>query len=589
LRSLEYRVMRLEVDPQGRTGGAVRFMRTPLGRWVITSWKTRVPTLSRETGRDELIGFQEVGGRVSWIATPTGEFVYRAPFAELHGTVVDEQAAPVAGVTVRLVGTRHTTETDSAGQFTFSGSLDGEYTVSSRYSTIDTLLHAPTVQRVSLVPGRSEQVRVEMPAFDAIVRPLCADQPHRPGQRIVTGVVRAEQGGTVLDSVRVVAVTGAIELSTVTDSAGFYAICGLPLSVPVDIWAEDAGKAGNTVTLQFDDAGVNRYVRLRSGAGSQSEYRRTTSTIWVEDFQLAQLSALPRMTRSSIGFKLGGTYSTITGSGIDADASGGLQLGAFYEAQFREQVAVQIEGRFAQQGAFSPLDGRTMRLYYLRLPILAKFRLSGDTSRPLMPYVFGGPAFGIEMRGFKGVLKGDFSVVLGGGVSIGTGAFSILADAAYDVGLTPTGPPPLRKLVGEEVLEPENFFFEARKFKNRLLSFSLGLSFPLGRKIDGAGGGNISGSRSLPRGDIITREEIAATNLVTAYEVVQYLHPQWLRGRGTGQPIVYVNSTQRGNPGELRLIMAESIAEIVYFNGRDASLRFGSGHASGVIQVIIGR
>jgi len=54
-------------------------------------------------------------------------------------------------------------------------------------------------------------------------------------------------------------------------------------------------------------------------------------------------------------------------------------------------------------------------------------------------------------------------------------------------------------------------------------------------------------------------------------------------------PVVYLNSARRGDVEELRSIMVESIREIVYFNGRNASFRFGSGHGSGVIQVITGR
>jgi hypothetical protein len=261
----------------------------------------------------------------------------------------------------------------------------------------------------------------------------------------------------------------------------------------------------------------------------------------------------------------------------------------FYEAQLREQVAMQLEGWYVQQGAFSPDDGRTMRLNYLQLPILVKVRLSGDTSRTLVPYVFGGPAIGLDTRGSKGVPKGDLSFMLGGGVRVKTGGVSILLDGSYGLGLTAVSPPPIREPDEFERLHNTDLLFQGRQFKNRLLSFSVGLAIPMGRKVVGFDGPDGARRRSVPSGDIITRQEITATSLVTAYEVVQRLHPQWLRSRGLGEPIVYVNNSRRGDPEELRLIMAESIAEIVYFNGRDATFRFGSGHGSGVIQVSIGR
>ncbi len=303
-------------------------------------------------------------------------------------------------------------------------------------------------------------------------------------------------------------------------------------------------------------------------------------------------------TPASIGIKFGGTSSTIAREGINAEPLSGFQLGMFYES-YGEYFGWRLEGLYVQQGAFSPSDGREMVLNYVKLPLLAKVRLSNDASRTLVPYFFGGPAFGFDTNGKRGVPKGDVSVMFGGGVTVNVGKFSIIADASYTRGITSNVPPFLREPSQFETRVPK--FFDGANFTNRLLSFSVGLAFPLSRNVVGFRTPARNVGRP-PTRDIISRVEIDATDVNTAYEIVQRLHPQWLRARGqitlreAGEeevetsgavgPVVYVNNARRGDIAELRTISVETISEIFYFNGRDASFRFGTGHPSGVLQVM---
>jgi hypothetical protein len=597
LRSLDYRAVNLAYDPEERTGGTVQFLRTPSGRWVVTSWKTRIPVLSRDNGDLELIRFRDVGGGLSWITTSNGEFVYRAPLAELRGTVVDEDSTPVAGARVALVGTDFVTETDPLGQFALQGLFDGDYGVSYRHPAFDTLSFAPPEQLVSLAPGRVQTVRLVTPPLETLVSPLCTGQSYGTGQHIITGVVHRAETGEGLPGARVIATLDTGDISVSTDSAGTYALCGMPSYVPIAMRAELDDQITDIVTLTFDDAGVNREVRFVSGIGSQNQHRPTTNMTWVEDFQLASLPVLPRATRTAFGFRVSRVSSTVTGSLFGAQAKGGYGFALVYEARFQGHWGLQFEGQWVQQGAFSPVDSMTMSLTYLKLPLLTKFWFSKDTTGMLSPYLLGGPVVGFDTRGKRGVPKGDLSVLLGGGVSLNLGGPTIFLDGFVSQGITNVLAPPLRDPLPQERRVPR--FLGGSSFKNRLASVSLGLSFPVGR-------GRPSGSqgetgRRRPPGDIITQEEIIATDLPTAYEIVQRLHPQWLRSRGqvtigveeeppaTVGPVVYVNSSRRGDIEELRSIMATNIREIVYYNGRDASLRFGSGHGAGVIQVITGR
>jgi hypothetical protein len=104
--------------------------------------------------------------------------------------------------------------------------------------------------------------------------------------------------------------------------------------------------------------------------------------------------------------------------------------------------------------------------------------------------------------------------------------------------------------------------------------------------------GTTSGTR---RGssDILTQEEIATSRASNAYELLQQLRPQFLRSRGAltinnaaaGYPVVYLNDVRHGDLQSLRTILIEEIDEIRYISAADATTRWGTGHAGGVIQV----
>jgi hypothetical protein len=82
-------------------------------------------------------------------------------------------------------------------------------------------------------------------------------------------------------------------------------------------------------------------------------------------------------------------------------------------------------------------------------------------------------------------------------------------------------------------------------------------------------------------------------DVVTAYDLVQRLRPQFLRGRGVstganGQatgPVIYLDNVLFGPTDALRQIRAENVKEIRYLNASDATTRWGTNHDSGVIMV----
>ena len=92
---------------------------------------------------------------------------------------------------------------------------------------------------------------------------------------------------------------------------------------------------------------------------------------------------------------------------------------------------------------------------------------------------------------------------------------------------------------------------------------------------------------------LITREELLTTNAPDAYQAVERLHPDWLRGRGltslTGAPpqvLVYLDGQRIGGVSMLTRFTLTGIKEIRFHNASDATQRWGTGHSAGVIEVI---
>lgn len=98
---------------------------------------------------------------------------------------------------------------------------------------------------------------------------------------------------------------------------------------------------------------------------------------------------------------------------------------------------------------------------------------------------------------------------------------------------------------------------------------------------------------TAPSRRVLLGDEIQAAAVATAYQAVARLRPEWLqrRGRisvrdpGAGAVIVYLNGLRQGGAGALDAIAADTVLEMEYLNGQDATTRFGTGHGGGVILV----
>jgi hypothetical protein len=93
--------------------------------------------------------------------------------------------------------------------------------------------------------------------------------------------------------------------------------------------------------------------------------------------------------------------------------------------------------------------------------------------------------------------------------------------------------------------------------------------------------------------DLITAEDIAAHPARDAYDLVQRLHADWLRGHasatnlaGRVDPVMVVlDGAQIGPVTELRRLKAEAVGEMRFVGSEEAVSRWGMGHSAGVILV----
>lgn len=89
----------------------------------------------------------------------------------------------------------------------------------------------------------------------------------------------------------------------------------------------------------------------------------------------------------------------------------------------------------------------------------------------------------------------------------------------------------------------------------------------------------------------LTEEEVKATNYTDAYSMVQALRPQWLSRRGetsfgrSAPVLIYLDDQRYGLVDALKSISKNQIASIRYYNGIEATDRWGLDHGSGAIQV----
>ena len=97
--------------------------------------------------------------------------------------------------------------------------------------------------------------------------------------------------------------------------------------------------------------------------------------------------------------------------------------------------------------------------------------------------------------------------------------------------------------------------------------------------------------------NVVTREELAATNARMVYQALERVRPAWLTSRGPANmgnvreateatANVYMNGSRLGDLEYLRQVYVSDVHEVRFWNPGEAGARFGMGNPRGVIEIV---
>ncbi len=93
--------------------------------------------------------------------------------------------------------------------------------------------------------------------------------------------------------------------------------------------------------------------------------------------------------------------------------------------------------------------------------------------------------------------------------------------------------------------------------------------------------------------NLLTQQQLAATNSENVYGAIAKLRPEWLSSRGPNSVrdptpsavSVFMNGNLLGKAEYLRELRLLDVTEVRYWDAGSASARFGMGHPRGVIEI----
>ena len=164
-------------------GGTVSFFRLPGGRWIVRSWRIRMPEFgntryaSRGDGTLIALGksatpilarISEEGG-----AVPLNVLLNQS--GQIQGMVVMDTISnrPIAGITVALEGTDDSTRTAMDGTFELPFITPGSYTIVLRHPALDSLGIQHLARTVEVDAGKAEPLMLRFPTNAELAARMC--------------------------------------------------------------------------------------------------------------------------------------------------------------------------------------------------------------------------------------------------------------------------------------------------------------------------------------------------------------------------------------------------------------------------------
>jgi hypothetical protein len=209
LRTLEFSYTWIPYDERPVDyGGTVAFFRTPAGRWIVRSWRIRMPEYGYErsvegydgrrislgrTSRPHVVRIAEEGG-----AVPLD--VLLAGAGRVSGTVVADSVSkrPLPGISVALAGTADSTVTGANGAFDLAWVAPGSYSVVLRHPALDSLGIEHLATSVDVASGSSVTLALRFPTYEELAARLCAEPVDFRRQAVIRFVVLDDRTGAPL-------------------------------------------------------------------------------------------------------------------------------------------------------------------------------------------------------------------------------------------------------------------------------------------------------------------------------------------------------------------------------------------------------
>lgn len=97
-----------------------------------------------------------------------------------------------------------------------------------------------------------------------------------------------------------------------------------------------------------------------------------------------------------------------------------------------------------------------------------------------------------------------------------------------------------------------------------------------------------SGSANRPEGatpNRIVEAEFEGLGQISPLRAIERLRPRWLRTRSGDDPQLHIDGARRGSLRDLESYQLADIERMEYMSSSDATTRFGTGYAGGVILV----
>jgi hypothetical protein len=270
LRVLEYGYTGGRFPAAAQAGGRVEFRRLPSGGWIVSRWRIRMPSVATDSRPTSIAipgvdpvgdGIAEETGEVMEIRTAEGALVAMSTPARVTGMVWDStRARPLAAARVILEGTDRTATTDSAGRFTLEGVSEGAYSLTFAHPRLDSLRYTPEPTRVVAVPPQTAERTLAIPSLGRVLIASCL----RPAAGTLGGLVTSRATGAPMAGVPVRAEWprpgdsgDTTRVLAVTDDAGMYRFCDLPVGVALRVAAVLPGAEGAEVRLEAGRPGVH--------------------------------------------------------------------------------------------------------------------------------------------------------------------------------------------------------------------------------------------------------------------------------------------------------------------------------------------